>query len=105
MARLEDIGKKITDIKRKLQEIGEMRPGSLTTQYKNPKDKTVPFYQLSYTHKMKSKSEYVRPQFVDDIKQQIKTYKLFRNLVEQWIDLALEYSKAKMDIAKRSMLK
>lgn len=105
MAKLDDIEKKIIAIKQKLQEIGEMRPGSLTTQYKNPKDKTVPFYQLSYTHNMKSKSEYVRPQLADDIKQQIKTYKLFRNLVEQWVDLAIEYSKTKMDIAKRSMLK
>jgi hypothetical protein len=59
------IEKQIAGIKKELMEIGEMRPGSLSQQYKNPKDKTGAFYQLSYTYKMKSKTEYVRFHQVD----------------------------------------
>ncbi len=103
--KLSTIKKQIDKIKKELQEIEEMRPGSLTRQYKSPKDKSGEFYQLSYTYKMKSKTEYVRPQFVNDIKQQISTYKKFKNLMEKWIDFSIEYSKIKMSIAKQNRSK
>jgi hypothetical protein len=61
------IEKKIEKIKQQLVTIQQMRPGSLTRQYRKPKDKTGPYYQLSYTHKMKSRTEYVRSEFVDSI--------------------------------------
>jgi hypothetical protein len=99
------IEKKINSIKQDIMKIGEMRPGSLTKQYKNSKDKIGAFYQLSYTYKMKSKTEYVRPQFAKDIKNQIKNYKRFKKLIENWIDLAIDHSKLKKDIAKRIDLK
>ena len=70
-AKVRQIEKQIETIKEQLQEIGEMRPGSLTQQYKVPKEKIGPYYQLSYMHKMKSRTEYVRPQFVAQIKQQV----------------------------------
>ncbi len=103
--KLSSIKRQIDRIKKELQEIEEMRPGSLTRQYKSPKDKSGEFYQLSYTYKMKSKTEYVRPQFVNDIKQQISTYKKFKNLMEKWIDFSIEYSKVKMSIAKQNQSK
>ena len=103
--KLASLKKQINRIKKELQEIEEMRPGSLTKQYKRPKDKSGEFYQLSYTYKMKSKTEYVRPQFVNDIKQQISTYKKFKNLMEKWIDFSIEYSKVKMSIAKQNQSK
>lgn len=102
---LKNIEKQIEKIKKQLTEIGEMRPGSLTKQYRNPKDKKWAFYQLSYTYKMKSKTEYVRPQHFDNLKMQVKTYKKFKNLVEKWVDLAIERSKLKMNIANRNQLK
>jgi hypothetical protein len=102
---LSNIEKQIEAIKQEILEIGEMRPGSLSLQYKNPKEKTVSFYQLSYTYKMKSKTEYIRPQFVYEIKRQIENYKKFKKLTEKWIDLAIEFSKNKMDIVKRKELK
>ena len=94
--KLSSIKRQIDRIKKELQEIEEMRPGSLTRQYKSPRDKAGEFYQLSYTYKMKSKTEYVRPQFVNDIKKQISTYKKFKKLMEKWIDFSIEYSKIKM---------
>jgi hypothetical protein len=99
------IEKQIEKIKQELLDIGEMRPGSLTKQYRNPKEKKWEFYQLSYTHNMKSKTEYVRAPHVDDMKKQVDTYKRFKALVEKWIDLSIEHSKIKMNLANQNQLK
>jgi len=104
-AKVRQIEKQIETIKEKLQEIGEMRPGSLTQQYKVPKEKTGPYYQLSYMHKMKSRTEYVRPQFVDQIKQQVARYKRFKKLTERWIELAIQHSKLTIENAKKKASK
>ena len=66
--KLDPIEKKIAKIKEELVRIGEMRPGSLTYQYQKPKEKKGGFYQISYTHRMKSKTEYVKVEFVQDLK-------------------------------------
>ncbi|MHA1575703.1 MAG: DUF6788 family protein [Alphaproteobacteria bacterium] len=98
--KLIKIKKRIEKIKAKLILIKEMRPGSLTKQYKNPQKKKGGFYQLSYTHKMRSRTEYIRPQFVKKIGKQIKSYKEFKKLMEEWIDLGIDYSKIKIEIEK-----
>lgn len=98
--RLQSIENQIARIKVKLQSIGPMRPGSLSTQYKIPKDKIGPTRQLSYTHKMKGHTEYVRTQFVAETKKQIATYKRFRKLMETWVSLAIEHAKLTIEQAK-----
>jgi hypothetical protein len=70
-----------------------MRPGTLTVQYRNPTEKKTPFNQLSYTHKGKSRSEYVRPESLTAIRREVEAYKKFRLLVEQVTDLSLEASR------------
>ncbi len=70
-----------------------MRPGSLTQQYHISKDKKYLFWQISYTCDMKSHSGYVKKKFVENVKKQIKNYKLFKRLTKKWADLSLEYSK------------
>lgn len=100
-AKVREIEKEIEQIKEQLQEIGEMRPGSLTQQYRVPSEKRGAYYQLSYMHKMKSRTDYVRPQFVDQIRTQVATYKRFKKLVDRWIELAILHSKLIMDIAKK----
>ena len=100
--------KRIETIKRKLSALGNMRPGSLSTQFNvcgnptcrckdpdNPK-KHGPYYQLSYTHKMKSRTQYVRPEWVDEIRGQIEVYKRFKKLIEEWIELSIDYSQTRM---------
>jgi|SRR3989304_147456 hypothetical protein len=104
-SRLSRIEKQIADIKEELMEIGEMRPGSLTKQFKNPKDKTGGFYQLSYTHKMKSKTEYVRLHHLNELRKQINAYKKFKKLFEKWVELSIKRSKLKMDISNQGRLK
>jgi hypothetical protein len=50
---------------------------------------------------MRSRTQYVRAEFVDETRQQIEVYKRFRKLIEKWIDLAIEHSQIKMKQAKR----
>jgi hypothetical protein len=88
--------REIMAVKRKIARIGNMRPGSLTRQYKSPKDKKGAYYQLSYTRKMKSKTDYIPARLVKATKRQIAVYKYFKNLVDKWIDLAIDYAKLKM---------
>ena len=99
--KLKQIETQIQKIKDELCEIGEMRPGSLTLQYKVPKEKKGPYYQLSYTHKMRSRTQYVRVELVEEIRQQIEVYKRFKKLIGKWIDLAIEHCQIKMKQAKR----
>ena len=70
-----------------------MRPGLLTKQYKNPKGKTGGYYQISYTYKMKSKTDYVRKIHTEKLNEEINNYKKFCKLTKEWIGLALEKSK------------
>ena len=104
-ARIRRIEKQIAKLKKELEDIGPMRPGSLSRQYRVPKKKIGPFYQLSYMHKMKSRTEYVRPQFLSQIRSQIATYKRFKKLVEKWIELAIAHAKLTIDLQKKKDLK
>ena len=93
---LSQIKNEIETIKSQLMDIGDMRPGSLTKQYRNPKQQTGEFFQISYTYKMKSRTEYVRPQFVQQVRKQIQNYKTFKKLIDKWIELAIQYSQMSM---------
>ena len=96
--RLNQIERRIKKIKDEIMSIGEMRPGSLTKQYKDRASQTGAYYQISYTLKMKSRTDYVRGEFVTDIRQQIKNYKRFKKLSEEWIALGIEHSKLLMKV-------
>lgn len=93
---IQKIEKRITKIKVELAKIGDMRPGSLTKQYRDKEKKSGKYYQLSYTHEMKSRTNYVRQECVDEVRQQIKNYKQFRELTTEWVALGIEHSKLSM---------
>ena len=98
--RIQQIERRIDRIKRALLEIGPTRPGSLTRQYKDPQHHTGAYWQISYTRRMKSRTEYVRRDWVKEIRRQTVTHKRFKRLVEQWIDLSIEHSRLTMQIAE-----
>ncbi len=98
--RLQQIERRIERIKAALQEIGPMRPGSLTRQYRDPETRTGAYWQISYTRRMKSRTEYVRKEWVTEIRKQIATHKRFRRLIDRWGDLRIEHSQLTMPIAK-----
>ena len=94
--RLQQIEQQIETIKNQLHVITIVRPGSLTRQYRDPQKRSGAFHQLSYTHHMKSRTDYVRAEFVAEIRQQIRDYKRFKKLVSRWVDLGIEYSRLSM---------
>jgi len=94
--RIQQIERRMARIKGALLEIGPMRPGSLTRQYKDPQHRTGAYWQISYTRQMKSRTEYVRREWVKDLRRQIASHKRFKSLVEQWIDLSIEHSRLTM---------
>lgn len=99
-ARLE---RQIERIKRELAQLGELRPGSLSTQYNvcgspgcrckaDPPRKHGPYYQISYTRKSKSSSRFVRKEDLPAVRRQLKNYQRLKALVVRWVDLAAELS-------------
>jgi hypothetical protein len=54
---------------------------------------------------MKSRTEYVRPEFVEDLKKQVAMFKRFKKLIQLWTDLAIKHSQLKIKIAKDSAVK
>jgi hypothetical protein len=94
--RMRQIERRIERIKTALTRIGPMRPGSLTRQYKDRANKTGAYWQISYTRQMKSRTEYVREEWVPEVRRQIAMHKRFKRLIDQWIDLDIERSKLAM---------
>ena len=94
--RIQQIERRIARIKEALTRLGPMRPGSLSRQYKDRKNKTGAYWQISYTRQMKSRTEYVREEWVPEIRQQITNHKRFKKLIEQWVELDIERSKLAM---------
>jgi len=58
-------------------------------QRRSTTDKVFEYWQLSYTHKMKSKTDYVRQDMVKTTQVQVKEFKRFKKLIDEWIDLAI----------------
>jgi hypothetical protein len=100
--RLEKIGQEIERIKAQLAPIGIVRPGSLTRQYKDRKKHTGAYYQVSYTHRMRSRTAYVRARFVKMVRQQIRDYHTLKTLIERWVALGIEHSQLSMRLKSRA---
>lgn len=101
---IKEIRDRIEEVKSELFKIEKMRSGSLSEQYnvcgvagckckdkKNP-EKHGPYYQLSFTRNGRSSSKFIREPFVKKIKTEVKQYKRFKELMNEWIALANEQS-------------
>jgi hypothetical protein len=97
LKRVED---QIERIKQELVGLGFMRPGSITRQYRFPKERRRPFYQISYTHHMRSRSEYVRPENLAALREETANFKRFKKLVDRWVGLALAASQLRVRDAR-----
>ena len=98
LRRTED---RIEGVKRELLALGAMRPGSITRQYRLPRERQRPFYQLSYTHRMRSRSEYVRPENIAALQKETANFKRFKKLIDRWVSLALEASQLRLHQAAK----
>lgn len=76
--------------KTQLAQLGPMRSGSLSRQYRDPAKKTGAFWQLSYTQNMRSRSRHVRAEELAHLKPLLATFKRFRQLVDRCVDLSIK---------------
>jgi hypothetical protein len=97
---LQTFDRQIQSLQSQLTQLGPMRPGTLTRQYRQPKRQQGPYYQLSYTYQMKSHTEYVPKCQVALVRKEIAVYQRYKKLTAQWIDLALQRSRLRMQLAR-----
>jgi hypothetical protein len=100
--QVKQIEVRINRIKHALDLLGPMRPGSISRQFRNPQERKTPFYQISYTHQMKSRTEYLRPENLKAVRVEVANFKCFRKLVDQWADQALQLSQLKTRLGLHS---
>ena len=90
MDKAVQMARRIEKIKKALVDLGDMRPGSLSTQTRSWGGQ---YGQLSYTHLGKGHTEYVPPERVKEVKRQIDNYRKFKDLTQEWVTLAIELCK------------
>jgi hypothetical protein len=98
---LEQIDRRIAEIKRALTQLGPLRPGSISRQYNicgtpgcrckaDPPEKHGPYHQLNFTWRGRSHTEFVREQDLAEATAELDSYHQLRSLNEEWIDLGIE---------------
>lgn len=97
---LRTFDRQIQRIQTQLAKLGPMRPGTLTRQFRQPGRQQGAYYQLSYTYRMKSHTEYVPKNQVALIRREITVYQRYKKLTAQWVDLALQRSRLRMQLAR-----
>jgi hypothetical protein len=110
---IDELLRKIERIKRGIERLGVLRPGTLSKQYnvcgnpncackdkKNPK-RHGPYYQLSYTRKGRSRTEFVRKEELPCVRKQLKDYATLLRLKDEWVECSLEIAKLRKDEAKK----
>lgn len=97
---METLLKKIEAIKVDLNQIGDMRPGSVTKQSYKRGDKKWPYWQISYTQNKRSKTEYLKDEFVNQIKAEVQNYRKFKKLIDKLVEFNVELSKERIKILK-----
>lgn len=88
--------KRIAALQAQLAQLGPMRPGCLSRQFRDPKRKKGPYFQLSYTAQMKSRTEYIHPDLVPQIERELAEYRRYRQLTQEWVQLAIQGSRLKI---------
>ena len=92
MDKSKQIERRIAKIKQALAQLGDMRPGSLSTQTRSWGGQ---YCQLSYTHLGKGHTQYIPQERVKEVKRQLANYRTFRDLTQEWVTLAIELCKLK----------
>jgi hypothetical protein len=100
--RLAQIEKRMEKIKAELIALAPMRAGSLTRQYKDPQARSGPYYQLSYTRDMKSRTDYIPRDCVREVRRLIRNYKRFKALTTEWVDLSIEQSRLPIRLTRKA---
>jgi hypothetical protein len=102
---------RIETLKQAIIRLGDLRPGKLSQQYNvcgkadyrckaDPPQKHGPYYQLSFTRKGKSSTQFVRKEDLAAVRQQLRNYQRLQELIDRWITLGMELSRLKLPSAR-----
>jgi hypothetical protein len=94
--KLNRLEETIRGIKEEIGKLGALRPGSLSKQARKTKTTYGAYWHLSYTHRGKGHTEYIRDAFVAQVKAEVSNFKRFRKLIDRLITLSIEQSQLKM---------
>jgi hypothetical protein len=103
--QIQQLDASIDAIKTKLLQLGPMQPGVLTRQYQKPKEKKAPYWQLSYTHRQRSYTVYIRESIRSQILQEIQNYQTYQQLTQQWTDLVVERAQRSIQLIRLTVPK
>ena len=98
--KLRRLDEAIHGIKQEIGALGDMRPGSLSKQTRKSKDKYGAYWHLSYTHRGKGHTQYIRDPFVARVKTETGNFKRFRKLVDRLTSLSIKRSQLRMKMEK-----
>ena len=99
---------RISQIKQEILSLdASLQPGILTQQYNvcgkagcrckaDPPQRHGPYYQLSFTRKGKSTTQFVKPEDLRLVRQQVRGYQRLRKLMDQWITLGMKLSRIEL---------
>ena len=99
---------KIGKIKEEIMALGlELQPGVLTQQYNvcgspgcrckaDPPQKHGPYYQLSFTRKGKSRTQFVRRRELNLVQEQLRNYQRLKQLTDRWVALGMALSRLQL---------
>ena len=98
-----EIGK----VKEELSGLGDLRPGSLSTQFNvcgspnckckaDPPQKHGPYFQVSFTRKGKGSTKFVKEDDLPAIREQLRNYGRMKELIDRWIELSMELSNLRL---------
>jgi len=92
-AKIRAVENEISEIKRQLLLIDEMRPGSLSQQ---KRARGALYHQLSYRNDGRGHTEYVREEDISVVQQQLAAYRTYVTLSKRWITLSIELCRLKV---------
>lgn len=111
--KLKMLENEINAIKEELLSVGPMRPGSLSRQFnvcgnpkcrckdpENPK-KHGPYYQLSYVHRGKHTTQFIKEEHVPLVQDHIANYRKFKKLTQSWLSLALKHATLSLTVVSK----
>jgi hypothetical protein len=100
-AKIQKIDTRIKEIKKEIAKLGDLRPGTMSEQWsvcgkkycacrnlEKPR-KHGPYWQVSYFHKGKSRTEFIRHEMAHATIVQTQNYKWLKRLVDEWVVLGL----------------
>ena len=92
---MDQIEKRINAVKRKMHELGPMRPGSLSRQTHKAGGGGAAYYQASYTFRRRGYTDYVRAEDYPRVKKETENFRRFRELCDELVELSIAWSKSK----------